>query len=135
MAWTSARWRRACDGSKTQCRPTASPTIVASARSRRLLQSQLHHLLSQQHLLQSQQHHLLQSQQHHLLSQQHHLLQSQQQHLLSQQQHLLQSQQHHLLSQQQVARLCLCTPALQRLRARVRRSGESTVCWRQRRIR
>ena len=120
MAWTSARWRRACDGSKTQCRPTASPTIVASARSRRLLQSQLHHLLSQQHLLQSQQHHLLQSQQHHLLSQQH---------------HLLQSQQHHLLSQQQVARLCLCTPALQRLRARVRRSGESTVCWRQRRIR
>ena len=97
MAWTSARWRRACDGSKTQCRPTASPTIVASARSRRLLQSQLHHLLSQQHLLQS--------------------------------------QQHHLLSQQQVARLCLCTPALQRLRARVRRSGESTVCWRQRRIR
>ena len=105
MAWTSARWRRACDGSKTQCRPTASPTIVASARSRRLLQSQLHHLLSQQHLLQSQQH------------------------------HLLQSQQHHLLSQQQVARLCLCTPALQRLRARVRRSGESTVCWRQRRIR
>ena len=97
MAWTSARWRRACDGSKTLCRPTASPTIVASARSRRLLQSQLHHLLSQQHLLQS--------------------------------------QQHHLLSQQQVARLCLCTPALQRLRARVRRSGESTVCWRQRRIR
>ena len=127
MAWTSARWRRACDGSKTQCPPTASPTIVASARSRRLLQSQLHHLLSQQHLLQSQQHHLL--------SQQHHLLQSQQHHLLSQQQHLLQSQQHHLLSQQQVARLCLCTPALQRLRARVRRSGESTVCWRQRRIR
>ena len=112
MAWTSARWRRACDGSKTQCPPTASPTIVASARSRRLLQSQLHHLLSQQHLLQSQQHHLL-----------------------SQQHHLLQSQQHHLLSQQQVARLCLCTPALQRLRARVRRSGESTVCWRQRRIR